>query len=318
MCALASNFISAQAPDNDFQSYFAKVNNVLQKSVESMNKADAEMLRDANSKSNNYFGEAFQNSMRTLKQSAKSKLLEYEEYLANKKQTEEKFKQKETELSETQNELMLTKEQRDSLSVANAALLEEIDKLTKRVKKLSSEKGNIEKLNKKLIEDSQSYQSMLNDTRKVFDRMQNLLSASPILSEMQSQLPATLKDSLESIECGVSESLMKNFTLTLDGMKKDEKYIDSIAKIYADTKKFPADLEEYFEKGKALSDKMTSSSTDCVRISGNSILNSIEEFKQYVEERSKGTSLDKILLIPGIILLAAIIIVIIFLVRKKR
>jgi chromosome segregation ATPase len=315
LTALLSSF---QAQDNDFQSYYAKVSKAAGKTPETLTKADVDILKDAASKNDTYFGDAYQNSMKTIKQSAKRKITEYDEYIKRKAQIESEFKEKEKKIAQTEGELRETEAERDSAIALSEQLRIEIDKLNKRMNKLSNEKGSLEKMNKKLQEDNQSYSTMLDDARKVMSRVQNILVGSPMSNEVSANMPQTLKDSLESIECGVAETLMNNFTLTIESMQKDEKLMDSISKIYKETKTLPQDIEEYLENGRKLSEKMASSQSDCVRISGNSIVNSIEEFKSAVENYSQKKSIFDMLLIPGLIAVVALLVVIILLLRRKK
>lgn len=310
--------LAFQAQDNDFQSWYAKVRSSLQKNVETLTKNDVDILKEAKGRNATYFGAEYQNSMKNLKQEVQEKLNHYDEYVRKTRERQIADDKKQQQLEETEGQLKQTEQQRDSVIDINTRLSQEIEKLKKNITRLTREKGSLEKANRKLLEENQVTSSMLEEVRRTMQRMQNLISMKTIDSEVALQLPSSLKDSLENIECGVSESLMNNFLLTLRTMENNEKYIDSVGKIYIDKKTLPEQLKEYLDNGRQLSDKMKSSTTDCVRISGNKISDSIDEFMLALENRGKSKSLDQILLIPGIILLVILIVVVIIILRKKN
>lgn len=308
----------SQALDNEFQAYYAKVVSIIQKNTEELTPKEVEILKEATKMNINHFGESYQQSMRQLIQNSNKKLNEYNEYIAKKRQMEEEMLRKERQIEFTESQLRQTEMERDSAIQFSELLKKEIEKLNKRIKELSADKKNLEKVNKMLLEDTQNYQAIITNTRSSLSRIINLFSNTPIKSEFSSEIPQTLIDSLELAECGIAETLMKNYNLTLNAMLKDAKFIDTVAKYYKENKSLPADIEEYINSGKELAEKMTLSPMDCVRISGTSILNTIENFTLEIENQSGKWRLDDIILIPGLIILLILIVFIIILIRKKK
>ncbi len=307
-----------QALDNEFQAYFAKVTSTIQKNTEDLTAKDIEILKEAEKISINHFGETYQQSMKNLIQKSSKKLNEYDYYITRKKQIEQEMLRKEQQIEFTESQLRQTEQERDSAIYFSELLKKEIADLNKRIKELTTDKKNFEKANKMLIEDNQNYQAVISNTRASLSRIQKLLSTTPIKSEISDQVPASLIDSLELVECGIAETLMNNFNLTLRAMLNDPKFIDTVAKYFKQNKSLPADIDEYVQSGRDLAEKMTISSMDCVRISGASILNAIENFTLEIENQSGKWKFDDVILIPGLILLIILIIVILLIIRKKR
>ena len=318
LLSTASVLFARQAQDNDFQSWYARVNSVLQKNVESLNKNDVDILKEAKNRNANYFGADYQNSMKKLKQEVQQKLNHYDDFVKKTKEREIVEEQKQMQLEQTEGQLKKTESERDSVIDINTRLFQEVEKLKKNISKLTREKTSLEKANRKLLEENQVTSSMLEEVRRTMQRMQYILSMRTTDSEVAMQLPSSLKDSLENIECGVSESLMNNFMLTLRTMQNNEKYMDSVGKIYIDKRILPEQLKDYLDNGKKLSEQMKSSTTDCVRISGNKITESIDDFMLALENKGKSTSLGKILIIPGIILIVVLVVVIVIISRRKK
>ncbi len=308
----------SQALDNEFQSYYAKVVSIIQKNTEELTVKEVEVLKDATKMNINHFGESYQHSMRQLIQNANRKLNEYNEFLAKKRQTEEEMFRKQRQIEVTESQLRKTEMERDSAIQFSEMLKKEIEKLNKKIKELTNDKKNLEKANKMLLEDNQNYQAIISNTRSSISRIINLIGYSSVNSELSAQIPQSLKDSLEIAECGIAETLMKNYNLTLNAMLKDAKFIDTIAKYYKQNKSLPSDVQEYIDSGKDLAEKMSLAPMDCIRISGINILNSIENFILEVENQSNRWKLDDIILIPVIAILIILIVFVIILIRKRR
>lgn len=311
--------LSAQPQDNNFQKYYSDVQAVVSKPVESLKTADLEMLRDASRLDAMAFGAANQKLVKKIIQEAKSKKDAYDIYLAGK----EKLKKTEENLDESNKYGEVQKVRGDSLYTENLELKEVINRLTKRVGQLEKESKRIEKANKKLAAENLETKELLQTSRTAINRILSMMPAGAIGGEMGNMVPASLQDSLKQSECQVAQLLKNNYLLTMAGMQRDEKFLDSASQLFRETGRHLPSLEEYFLMGNELIGRLRSRNTDCTSGYASDIENDIEAFKLVIENRdltfgqklAKFFSNNLIWIIP---LLLAVIVLIVIMARKKK
>jgi chromosome segregation ATPase len=311
-----SSILYTQQPqDNDFQHYLAKINAILDKTPENLSQPEINLLNEALSRSNKYYGENYQTSFKNLKQQVKKKIDDYNEYLEKAGQTKQKFEQKDQQIQETEGALYKTQAERDSIAKVNVQLGEQIQDLKSLIGKLKNERKSLEKVNKKLISEAATVQMNLEKSTATVKRIQDLLALTQVKSEVTAGLPQTLKDSLQNVECQVSDMIKANYTLTLRSMENNEKYIDSLRKYIKDNKQVPNDLSDYLEKGKKIAENMKVNQLDCVKANGEIISDSIDDFQNLLMKGPKSVIVKY--LVPSLIVLIVLLVGIMIFRRKK-
>ena len=311
--------LSAQPQDNNFQKYYSEVQSVLAKQVENLSSSDLNTLKDAIKLNPMEFGAASQKLTKKMIQDAKEKKAAYDTYLAGKNKLELTKKS----LDQTTQNWQKAEERGDSLFSENIQLKDLIAQLTKRVNKLEKESKQLSSVNRKLKNEAIQTKEMLETSRASIRRILSMIPASPRAGELNSQLPATLQDSLTQSECQVAELLKNNFIVTLEGMQRDQKFMDSASTYFKENKRHLVSLEQFFLSGNDLIGRLKTWGSDCAKNYASDIEIAMNDFKLSVEnaDMSFGEKLAKFfsenlgIIIPVVLI---IIVGIVLLVRKSK
>lgn len=311
--------IQAQPQDNNFQKFYSQVQNVIAKDVESFSGSDLKTLNEAIKIDPNYFGAANQKLVSKMIQDAKSKKLDYDNYL----RTKENLSKTKEELDVTSGFLKESEARGDSLYAENVQLKVLIDQLTARINKLDKEAKKLQNINKKFQQENLQTKELLQSSRGTINRILRLLPANVNRNEMHDQLPATLQDSLNQSECQVAELLKNNFLLTLDGLKRDQVFLDSAMNFFKENKVHLPVIDEYILSGTDLVNRFKEIGIPCTSNYASEIEVAITDFKTTIESANmtfgekfaKFFSENMIIIIP---LLLVIIVLIVLLFRKSK
>lgn len=311
--------LSAQPQDNNFQKYYSEVQSVLAKQVENLSSSDLNTLKDAIKLNPMEFGAASQKLTKKMIQDAKEKKAAYDTYIAGKNKLELTKKT----LDQTTQNWQKAEERGDSLFSENIQLKDLIAQLTKRVNKLEKESKQLASVNKKLKNEAIQTKEMLETSRASIRRILSMIPASPRAGELNSQLPATLQDSLTQSECQVAELLKNNFIVTLEGMQRDQLFMDSASTYFKENKRHLVSLEEFFLSGNDLINRLKTWGSDCAKNYASDIEIAMNDFKLSVEnaDMSFGEKLAKFfsenlgIIIPVVLI---VIVGIVLLVRKSK
>ncbi len=316
---LAVMTAQAQPQDNDFQKFYSQVQNVLSKDVESLNSSDLKILNDAIKIDKNYFGEVNQRLTAKMIQDAKSKKLDYDNYL----RTKENLSKTKEDLEITSGYLKESEARGDSLYAENVQLKVLIEQLTARINKLDKESKKLQSINKKFQQENVQTKELLESSRGTISRILKLLPASSNRNEMYDQLPATLQDSLDQSECQVAELLKNNFLLTLDGLKRDQIFLDSAMNYFKENRMHLPVIDDYISSGNDLVYRFKEIGIPCTDNYASEIEVAITDFKTTIESAnlSFGEKFAKFFsenAIRIILLLIVVAILVFLLIRRSK
>ncbi len=317
---LVSNIAIFAQIDNNFQKFYADIQKVLAKDIESLTTSDLNLLNETIKLNANYFGAANQKLTQKAIQDAKNKKLEYENWLKTKQNLEE-TKQN---LAQTTEALQESIARGDSLYAENVQLKELIEQLTKRVKLLEREAARLEKVNKSFKEEAIQTKYLLEQSRTAVQRIMRLLpNPAAQNNELLDQVPGTLQDSLNQSECQIAELIKNNFIITLESVKKDQAFLDSARVYFSENKTHLPVVESYFNEANELINRFKELNTPCTSNYASEIEIAITELRSLIEmtDNSFGQKLAKFVsenLLIVIILLIAIAVLIFLLAKKNK
>jgi uncharacterized coiled-coil protein SlyX len=300
---------------NDIQGWQAKVNQVTSKQVEKLTPDDISFLKSVINMNSERFGSNFQRIVDDKKSDAKSVLMKYEAWFAEKQRKEELDAELGTEKIKTAAQQEVIEAQGDTIVEQKQV----IERLNAELARLKSEMKKLNRTNDKLKDENSNLEQIMVDNQKIVERMRVMLSGN---SQLKANAPAELKAELEGAECEIAEVMKQNYILTIEKLKKDTEYLDRIQKEYEDTKVYPADFNGYITTGEALATRFKGSEVPCVNQKAGDILSAIDELKMLIEKKdgffgSIAKFFVSNLLITGLIVLLIIGIVIFLLLRKK-
>lgn len=306
--------------DNNFQKFYADIQKVLSKDVESLTQSDLNLLNETIKLNSNYFGAANQKLTIKAIQDAKNKKLEYENWLRTKQNLEE-TKQN---LAQTTEALEESIARGDSLYAENVQLKALIEQLTKRVKLLEREAARLEKVNKSFKEETIETKYLLEQSRTAVQRIMRLLpNPATQNNELIEQVPGTLQDSLNQSECQIAELIKNNFIITLESVKKDQAFLDSARIYFTENKTHLPVVESYFNEANELINRFKELNTPCTSNYASEIEIAITDLRSLIEmtDNSFGQKLAKFVsenLLIVIILIIVLAVLIFLLVKKNK
>lgn len=313
-------FLVAQPQDNNFQKYYSKVQTVLAKQAEELSTSDVRTLEDAIRLSGDAFGAANQKLVGKMIQDARSKKNEYDNYI----KTKANLALTETKLGKTQEALKTETARGDSLYSENVQLKVLIEQLNTKINKMDKEAKKLQNINKKIQQENMQTKEMLTASRSSINRIMRLLANSPERNELAGDIPASLQDSLNQSECQIAELLKNNYIITLDGLKRDQMFIDSASTYFKENLAHLPIIDEYIIQGMDLVARLKERGSDCTNSYASEIETAMTEFKANIEntETSFGEKIAKFfsenlgIIIP-LSLILLVIIVFLF-IRKKK
>ncbi len=308
--------LNAQDRSN-FQKYYSDVQQVLGKQVENLSSGDLNVLKDAIKLDPMTFGAQNQKLVNKMVQDAREKKSAYDNYIHGK----QKLQKTEEDLQQTTSEKQVAIARGDSLQTENLQLKDIIDQLNKRINKLEKEQKSLQSVNRKLRDEQIKTKDLLETSRGSIKRILAMIPVSPKTGDFAGQLPSTLQDSLTQSECQVADLLKNNFLLTLDGMKRDQPFIDSASIYFKENGRHLAQLDEFFMTGNDLISRLRSWGSNCAQGFATDIENSMGEFKLSIENKEQSSAFISFLknslpiLIPSVLIIAVLVIL---LLRKNK
>ncbi len=271
-----------------FQNYLVKINPILTKSTEELNKSDINLLNEAIALNPDTYGVANKRLCIKIKADAKNKLDKYRDYLA-------KMKKMSGTLDKLDDETALRKStelERDKLADENAKLLATIDNLNSQITKYKTQAQKLKRANKKLQDENMTTKDILKNSSALLAQMLTIMPDEVINSNIKEKIPTDILDSLNNTQCAVTQLLKTNFTTSLQSMRTDVAFMDSMAVFYRNNKKYDTQITNYIDATNELIAKLRSSEIECAVTQAAQIENDLNEFLLEIEKRSENISSD--------------------------
>ncbi len=281
-------FFAAQSSiaQENFQRYYAQVQSVLSKTVETLDNDDVQLLNRTIALDANIFGEANNRLVSKMIQDSKAKKSEYEQYLKAK----DDLQRTKEDLGATTEAWKQSELRGDSLFMENTQLREFITQLTNRIVKLEAESKKLQNVNKQIQQENIQIKDMLESGRSAIKRILALMPNEPQLNELNEQIPSTLQDSLNNSECKVAELLRTNYLLSLQTMMRDVMFMDSARNYFSENLIHLQIIDNYIAEGLDLVARLKGRGADCTNSYAAEIELGISDFKSRIETSDASTS----------------------------
>lgn len=264
-----------------FQNFLVKVQPVLTKNTEELTKEDVKLLNEAISVDPDTYGEANRRLCMKIKSDAAAKLDDYKNYLTKMQNMSKTL----DELDEQVNLRLLTEKQRDSLAAENVKLLELIDKLNSQINSYKKQAAKLEKANKQMQKENLETKELLQNSSTLLAQMLMIMPDEAFNNELMQDVPKNIIDSLNQTQCAVAQLLKINFTTTLQSMRTDAAFMDSVAVFYKNNKKHDPQITNYIDATTELIVKLRTSGIECALTQASNIENELNEFLLEIEKR---------------------------------
>ena len=278
---LCTSFVAfSQGNDNNFQIFISKIQPVLSKNVELLNKEDINILNSAIETSPNAFGEANSRLCVKVVDQAKQKKKDYDDYIASRKTMVGTIDELENEA-----ELRARAEARESeLLMENAELKALIENLQAQVQKFDQQAKKLVQANSKIQQLQAENLNAKELLQTSSDLVAQMLMLMPSLDNAaMSSLPASLRDSLEIAQCSVVQLLKSNFIITIQQLKATPLFLDSAIAYFAANQKHSGEIRVYIDNGSELVERLRKSGIDCAMRYASDIENEVNDFLLLIE-----------------------------------
>jgi len=283
ICSIALQNLFAQ---ENFQRYYANIQSVLSKQVESLNVEDIQLIKRTIELDVSHFGEANSRQVEKMIQDSKIKKKEYEAYVKSK----DDLQRTKEDLGTTTEAWKQSELRGDSLYMENVQLREFITQLTNRIVKLETESKKLQNTNKQIQQENIQIKDMLESGRNAIKRIMALMPNEPHPNELNSQIPQTLQDSLNNSECKVAVLLKTNYLLSLQTMMRDVMFMDSARNYFSENLIHIQIIDNYIKEGLDLVARLKGRGTDCTNSYAAEIELGIQDFKSRIETSDASTS----------------------------
>ena len=263
---------------NDIQSLQAKIQEIKAKPANELSMDDVKFLENVVSMNSVKYGKSFQKVVDAQKRIAKSKLKDYDNWLKEKNQSQEKELQLGNEKLKTQAQSEVIEGQQEVISEQKQV----IENLQSEISKLKTQINRTKRVNKKLKNEKSELKSIMRDNNEIVKRVDELLSENIDLRE---NAPQNVKTQLEDTECKVAEMLAQNYILTLAKLKGDKEYLDQLREYFKEHNQYPDEFYDYLNRGQMLLIKLRDSDVPCVNGKAPQVKASIDEFKSIIENK---------------------------------
>jgi len=309
---VATVTVFSQGTDSDFQRLLSNTQPILSKEVEKFNNDDINALNNVIALSPDSFGETNTRLLNNLISQARNKKREYEDFLATRKQIA-------TTLDELDDETRLRQaaEIREEVLIGeNATLRETIRRLQDNILKLEQQAQKMSQVNKKLERENLASHELLQTSSDLVAQMLMLMPKRNLDDTTMQELPTTLRDSLETAQCAISQILKSNFLITLQQLRANQPFMDYAATFFKLNKHHTAEIASYIENSNELVARMRSSGIDCAINYASDIENDMNSFLLLIENTEVGSNfadfiLDNIIWIAPLCLLVLLGVVLI-------
>ena len=280
---LANLAAFSHGSDSDFQQLLSKIQPILNKNVETLNNEDINSLKHVIELSPNAFGEANSRLCNNLINQAKTKKREYNDYIETRKNMALTLDQLDIET-----ELRSAAEQREEILIdENTNLKALIEQLHARVARFEQQSKKLTQANKKLQSENLASRELLQTSSDLVTQMLVLLPKKPLDDATMQELPATLRDSLETAQCGISQLLKSNFLITIQQLKDNPLFMDSASAYFSANKLHSAEITNYIDNCNELVNRLRRSGVDCAIGYAADIENEMNDFLLLIENRTE-------------------------------
>jgi hypothetical protein len=307
--------VFAQTNDNDFQRFYSKSQPLVQKNVEQLSKEDLTSLNNLSALSPNAYGESNAPLITKLITAAKQKKQEYNDYMEAKNRMSKTL----DNLDDEQARRAAAELRGDSLYSENSSLKQIIEELQAKVAKFEQQAKKLTAANKKLETENLASKALLQSSSDLVAQMLMLMPNISLDDETRDGLPPSLRDSIESAQCGVAQLLKSNFLITLQQLEANQQFMDTAAAYFRQNGRHTVEVISYTDNCSELVAKLRRSGIECAIGYASDIENEMNNFLMSIENRGEQSNLgdfivNNIIWIGPVFLI--VIIGIILLIRK--
>lgn len=300
---------------NDIQTLQVQINELKAKPIENLTPDDIRYLENVIGMSSQYYGVTYQKIVDAQKTTAKSILQKFHIWQTEKSRAEDLDVKLGTEKLKTAAQEEVIKAQEDTIITQR----ELIQKLQNELDKLRKEISKTNLANRKLKDEKVKLEEIMNDNLAIVKRVTSLLSDD---DNLKAEAPPEMKKQLEDAECEIAELVVNNYLLTIEKLKNDPEYLNTVQEFYKENSAYPDEFYQYIVDGEMLIFKFEQSETACVKQKTSEIKAAIEELKSLIQQKDcdffcvvSKFIIDNILLL-GIIFLLLIGIILVLVLKK--
>ena len=316
MMLLATVVAFSQGSDSDFQRLLSKIQPILNKNVENFTKEDVNSLNSVIELSADSYGESNTRLLNNLINQSKTKKREYDDFITSKKNMATTL-----DMLDDETASRIAAEKREEILIdENTNLKELIQQLQTNIAKLEQQAKKMSQVNKKLQEENLAAKELLQTSSDLVAQMLMLMPTRNLDDATMQDLPASLRDSLENAQCGISQILKSNFLITIQQLKANQPFMDSAIIYFKTNKRHSIEIANYIDNCNELVNRLRKSGIDCAIGYASDIENEMNGFLLLIENSEIGTKnfadfiLDNIIWIAPLCLI--VLLGIILLIRR--
>jgi hypothetical protein len=298
----------SQGSDSDFQRLLSKTQPILDKSVENFTKDDINSLNSVIELSADSFGESNTRLLNNLINQAKTKKREYDDFIVARKNMATTL-----DMLDDETALRIATEEREEILIGeNTSLKELIQQLQANIAKLEQQAKKMSQANKKLQEENLAAKELLQTSSNLVAQMLMLMPPRSLDDATMQELPESLRDSLETAQCGISQILKSNFLITIQQLKANQPFMDSAIVHFKTNKSHSLEIANYVDNCKELVNRLRRSGIDCAVGYASDIENEMNGFLLLVENSEAGTKNFADFILDNIIWIAPLCLMVLF------
>lgn len=277
----ATSIVFSQGNDSDFQRLLSRIQPILNKNVEILNKEDINSLNSVIELSPDSFGESNARLLNNLINQAKTKKREYDDFIASKENMARTLDALDDETA-----LRAAAEAREEILIGeNINLKELIQQLQTHIIQIEQQAKKMSQANKKLQEENLAARKLLQTSSDLVAQMLMLMPIRNLDDATMQDIPASLRDSLETAQCAVSQLLRSNFLITLQQLKANQLFMDSAVVHFRTNKKHSVEIANYIDNCDELVNRLRNSGIACAINYASDIENEMNDFLLMIENR---------------------------------